>query len=332
MKKYLIPETGSFYKANLHCHTTISDGSMTPEEVKQYYMEQGYSIIAFTDHCILLPHPELAEENFLPLNAFETEIIAPGAEPTPRKKHCHLCFIALDEDNVTMPFYHRKHIWGNAVNYLPQVKYDENNADFYRTYDAESVNKAIRLGREAGFFVTYNHPAWSTEHYEDYIQYKGMSAMEIMNYGAWHGGFMDYNPRVYDDLLRAGNRIFAIAADDNHGKADACGGWTMIKAEKLDYPSVGAALKNGHFYASWGPEIHSLWYEDGTVHITTSPAARIVCSFENHRAKVVSGKGQTITEASFVIDPWDPYFRITVIDEQNRCADTNAYFIDELNK
>ena len=38
MKKYLLPESGNFYKANLHCHTTVSDGSMTPEEVKAHYM------------------------------------------------------------------------------------------------------------------------------------------------------------------------------------------------------------------------------------------------------------------------------------------------------
>ena len=33
MKQYLIPEGGRFYKANLHMHTTVSDGNMTPEEV-----------------------------------------------------------------------------------------------------------------------------------------------------------------------------------------------------------------------------------------------------------------------------------------------------------
>ncbi len=49
MKKYLLPESGKFYKANLHLHTTISDGRMTPEEVKQAYMEQGYSLLAYTD-------------------------------------------------------------------------------------------------------------------------------------------------------------------------------------------------------------------------------------------------------------------------------------------
>ena len=34
MRKYLLPENGNFYKANLHCHTDVSDGAKTPEEVK----------------------------------------------------------------------------------------------------------------------------------------------------------------------------------------------------------------------------------------------------------------------------------------------------------
>ena len=34
MKQYLLPPTGTFYKVNMHCHTTISDGSFTPEEIK----------------------------------------------------------------------------------------------------------------------------------------------------------------------------------------------------------------------------------------------------------------------------------------------------------
>ena len=59
VRKYLISENGNFYKANLHCQTTISDGRMTPEEVKNLYMKNGYSIVAFTDHDVFIPHPEL---------------------------------------------------------------------------------------------------------------------------------------------------------------------------------------------------------------------------------------------------------------------------------
>lgn len=58
----LLPETGNFYKANLHCHTVISDGKLTPEEVKKAYMEQGYSVVAYTDHRNYQWHKELTYE------------------------------------------------------------------------------------------------------------------------------------------------------------------------------------------------------------------------------------------------------------------------------
>ena len=35
MKKYLLPPGGQFYKANLHCHTTCSDGNLSPEAVAE---------------------------------------------------------------------------------------------------------------------------------------------------------------------------------------------------------------------------------------------------------------------------------------------------------
>ena len=57
MKRYLLPETGRFFKANLHCHSNLSDGQLSPEEIKKIYMDKGYSIVAYTDHDILLPHP-----------------------------------------------------------------------------------------------------------------------------------------------------------------------------------------------------------------------------------------------------------------------------------
>ena len=43
MKKYLLPKDGTFYKANLHCHTTLSDGHLTPEEIKVYWCEPSVS-------------------------------------------------------------------------------------------------------------------------------------------------------------------------------------------------------------------------------------------------------------------------------------------------
>ena len=50
--KELLPEAGKFYKGNLHSHTIVSDGIMTPEQSKRAYKERGYQILAFTDHEI----------------------------------------------------------------------------------------------------------------------------------------------------------------------------------------------------------------------------------------------------------------------------------------
>ena len=74
MKKYLLPNQGNFYKSNLHVHTTISDGLFTPEEVKQGYKEHGYSVVAFTDHEVFVPHNDLTDDEFIAINSVELSI------------------------------------------------------------------------------------------------------------------------------------------------------------------------------------------------------------------------------------------------------------------
>ena len=98
MKKFLLPEKGNFYKANLHCHTNISDGKLSPEEIKAHYMKNGYSIVAITDHDVMVPHPELREEGFLPLNGYEVQLDKWESEDNADTKTCHICLIALTED------------------------------------------------------------------------------------------------------------------------------------------------------------------------------------------------------------------------------------------
>ena len=47
----------------MHIHTTVSDGKATPEEAKEAYKSRGYSIVAYTDHNVMVPHNELADED-----------------------------------------------------------------------------------------------------------------------------------------------------------------------------------------------------------------------------------------------------------------------------
>ena len=331
MRKYLLPEEGSFYKANLHCHSTVSDGRWSPERIKQEYMAKGYSVIAYTDHDVLIPHPELTDEHFVALSGYEMEIDEVRQDGK-QGKTCHMCLIALEPDNVKQVCWHRsRYLFGNARNYREQVQFHD-EPDYERSFTHECISDMMRRGREVGFYVTYNHPAWSLEDFRDYSGYEGMHAMEICNWGCVVEGYNDYVPQVYDDLLRLGRRIYCIGADDNHNSIeDSFGAFTVIKAPELTYRAITRALLDGHFYASQGPEIHTLWVEDGRIHIRCSDARKIECNFDIRRAFCAwSRPGEPLQEASFPLPERASYVRLTVTDFEGNHANTNAYWLDEL--
>lgn len=335
MRKFLLPEGGCRYKANLHCHTTLSDGHLTPEEVKAAYSAKGYSVVAFTDHDSFLPqHARLSDESFLALNGYEVAFTEAEEQPGRNMcRACHLCLIAKEPDNLRQVcWYHSKHFDRHT-----SVVQTEDAPEFDNAYTPEQINELIRRARSAGFYVTYNHPTWSREDYTRYCAYHGMDAMEIGNYDALTQGLPEYNDRVYDDMLIGGERIGCIATDDNHNKHpgtgnwDSFGCWTMIGAERLDYRSVTAALEAGAYYATEGPEINELTFEDGKLRIRTSPAERICFSTgRRHSAFCANADGSPVTEAEFEPFERDIFIRVTVIDHRGKSAWTRAYFLDEL--
>ena len=334
MKKYLLPEEGNFYKANLHCHSTISDGKWTVEEIKKNYMNEGYSIVAYTDHGIFVNHNDLAEEGFLPINGYEVDI---SNKPwgAPGFKTCHMCLLALDGSKVEQNIaYNSRHLLNNM-----DIAHLGEGVEIEKfVYDPEAISNVMKRARDEGFFVTYNHPVWSREDKDEYCKYHGMNALEIINHGCIRMGYDDINPHEYDDMLRGGERIFCVGADDNHDAYplgdthnDSFGGFTMIKAEKLEYETITDALLAGEFYASEGPAINELWYEDGYVYVTCSDASKITYNTAVIRAKsAYPENGEPLTSASFSVKDTDEYFRITVYGKDGKRAFSRAYFIDEL--
>ena len=338
MKKYLLPREGMFYKANLHCHTTVTDGHLSPEEIKEEYMKKGYSVVAYTDHNVFLDYQYLTDKNFVALNGVESNTPAPGEKLGKKDKVCHFCAIAKDKTNLVLPCYHREkylHV-GNAESYRSQIKFDETQPDYERYHCLACVNDMMQRFRSAGFFVTYNHPGWSLERYPDYIGYRHMDAIEMYNGACIHSGYADYNFKEYDDFLRKGRRIFCVGADDNHNRCavdsagcDSFHAFTWIKAESLTYEGIMEALEKGNFYASQGPEIYELYYEDSKVYVKTSPCERITMSTDARGNRNVRNDGNGLTEGVFEVSEDDTYIRITVMDKYGKTASSNAYFLDE---
>ena len=328
MKQYLLSPDKHYYKANLHCHSTVSDGKLTPEELKQAYMAQGYSIIAYTDHEILISHNDLSDENFLALNGYEYELIEDKSEVKNHnrlRKACHLCLIALEPDNLRHVCWHGL-IWGNAPQYLDQADFDRENPPYIPRYTGEGVTEVIQAARNAGFFVTYNHPAWSMEDMADIVNYHGMHALEIFNTNTAIRGWEAHCPYIYDSMLRRGKRLGCVAADDCHRPEHFFGGWTVIAADNLEYRTVTAAMERGDYYASTGPEIQALWFEDGRIYVRSSAEATIKANYGSRNAEM----HHNVTETSFPVRPDDIFVRISVIDKNGKVANSRGYFMDEL--
>ena len=68
--RYLLGGQGKFYKANLHSKSSLSDGRLSPEELKRLYKENGYSVLAITD-TEPRDFGNLADEDFLMLSGFD---------------------------------------------------------------------------------------------------------------------------------------------------------------------------------------------------------------------------------------------------------------------
>lgn len=314
--KILLPEQGSYYKANLHAHTTISDGKCTPEELKRKYMGRGYSIVAFTDHNDFVRHNDLAQEGFVPFGGVEINIDLDETDWSTRKLW-HFNFFCLDETAV---FDAKK---------MPQrPPYG----------DIPALNAYIAAMRDLGFVCSYNHPRCTGQTHEEYSMLKGLLSMEIFNTGNEQENMLGSAPQIYDEMLRAGQRLYCLAVDDNHNifaddepLSDSFGGFTMMCCDTLSYAGVAKALVEGAFYASTGPTIHALWVEDGVVTIKTSPVERIYMNNIGRSAqKELATAGEAITRAQFKLVGNEKYFRITCKDWQGKVAYTNAYFLDEL--
>ena len=324
----LLDSSKNFYKANLHCHSTLSDGKFTPKELKEMYKKNGYSVLAITDHEHLNDNSSLDDKEFLTITSCEIAIKQFPTESTLKNldmKVCHLNLYAKEQNNTYNFFYN------SVADHFSKPEVRKNlkkpDVDYKRIYGADGINNIIKNANDNGFFVCYNHPRWSLENYSDYSGYNGLWGVEIYNTASNVSGIYEYNPNVFDDFLRDGKKIFATSGDDNHNhRQDSFGTFVMINAKRLDYKTIIDALLKGDFYVSNGPLIYELYIKNDKVKIKCSDAKAISYSTFGRRAKCkVAEAGKLLNEAEFEIKKSDRYFRIDVIDEFNNRANTQSY-------
>lgn len=336
MKQYLISEKGTFYKTCLHCHTTDSDGKLSPQEKKDMYKAHGYSVLAITDHELMIDHRELNDKDFLILQGYEFAINK--GSPYIYSTDCHLNIYPTDENEFRMICYNPLSIYyPDSRRFIPQLKYI-GTPDFHKEYSEACFQHVIKTAKENNMLVMFNHPTGSLQTHEDMYMFDGIWGLEVYNNGFKFETRVEYDTSFYDFMLRRGNRVFCTATDDSHNdlppehpQSENCGGWVMVKADELSHKAIMNSLKNGNFYASTGPEIKELYLEDNILHIKTSDVKRITAiSAYRMAAGRCAEKGETLNEATIKIgDDWK-YFRVEITDAEGQKAFSNAFFLEDL--
>ncbi|MBQ7922129.1 MAG: hypothetical protein IJ325_06080 [Clostridia bacterium] len=335
---YLIPPHKKQYRANLHCHSVLSDGHKTPEELKEMYKAEGYSILAITDHERPAQHQDLADEDFIMLTGYECYI-----RPHPKGAYdiyasdVHLNLFARDPMNLKMicfnDCYCRYVKRDNALDGLIRV-----GSERPREYNTEYINEYIRTAKEHGYLVAYNHPYGSMEDEKDIFSYEGLFSLEICNYGSYRTNYLEHCGALYDKILGKKMHLFCHAADDNHNsypvdhpKSDSFGAFTMIIPDEFTYDGVINAMEKGEMYASMGPVFHEISLEDNKIHIECSDVAHIFVYMGSKKPKYLhAAEGEVLTSADLELDPNARYVRVSILDSKGRWADTRGFFPEEI--
>jgi hypothetical protein len=299
---------GRFWRGNLHTHSTLSDGALNPAEVCRRYREAGYDFMCLSDHFVGAYGYPVADTKAFRTNSFTTLL---GAE-------AHVGAMRNGE------------IWHLLAVGLPPDFEPPHAPDFRPRAEAESAAALAARCREAGAFVAIAHPQWSGLTLEDAREIEAAHAVEIYNHGCHVESDRADGTAMLDLLLSEGRRLTACATDDAHFLGpDHFGGWVMVKAEANEPEALLAALRDGAFYSSQGPELHAVDWDGRRLRVAASEAARFIVVGQGSASAVVHAADfetrGAVCEAVIGRDRLDasPWLRVVAVDHAGRRAWSN---------
>jgi len=291
----------SWYKGNLHTHTTHSDGDTDPESVILWYKGHGYDFLSITDHNFLLKvmeYANLQDEGFLLISG--NEISDSYAE-----KSLHLLALGLYDDKLVPS-------GGESV---PEIL--QNN---------------VAAIRKAGAVPVLAHPNYTWAFGADeMVGIEGCVLFEVLNaHPIVNNEGDDTHPgteAMWDLALSAGKLIYGIGTDDMHKIATYPGrSWVMVRTSELSESSILEALENGDFYVSTGVVLDEYTVTTSAIKIRIRPDGEtsFTTSFIGEGGRVLATSDSL--DPVFKISPEGMYVRARIVDSNGNLALTQPVF------
>ena len=206
---------------------------------------------------------------------------------------------------------------------------------------------------DAGAFLVLAHPEWYGASVADLRSIPCAHAIEAQNEVAGRLNNRADSWAIYDRVLAAGGRQFAVGGDDAHFRhvmtvkdaeptdvvasgvgEDAPAGfgcWVWVRSAQLDPDALVTALKAGDFYTSQGPVFHDIRVcGDGSrIEVTNSPVVSAYATSDPASVQMYGKHGLQITHWSASLETCrGSYVRVTVVDAAGRSAWSNPIWID----
>ncbi len=198
------------YRANLHTHSTRSDGKLDPAAVTALYRDMGYRILAFTDHeTVTYPWSDVGVE------PGPTGLVAVEGAELYTEAHLNVLFAGLTRTRT-------------AQNTL---------------VEAGARGGLVILNHPASH--TTRDAAWFVNLYRTYDAFIGV---EAFNGGEQLRDGVPWWDLLLDELM-PDRPVWGFANDDLHAAGDAGRNWTVFLLPALTPEEVRRATEAGRFYA-----------------------------------------------------------------------------------
>lgn len=288
MKRIVIDPAMPQWKGNCHCHTTLSDGRLSPDQVAALYAEAGYDFLSITDHRKVVD-PRTIDTSLLLIPGVELDYMLHRRH----RQAVHILGIGVGMDVMATP----------GLMDSPQ----------------QGVDGIVSSGGKAVFA----HPAWSLNGPDVIEELHGLSAVEVYNHMSddpWNGRRGD-SSEVLDLCCADGVCLPFVAGDDAHAyDGDECHSALIACAPTLTAESILSALGSGQVYASQGPRIREMFIEDGIVTVRCTEAAQILFNTNRLYSAQRVTRGQGITEAAYALREFENFVRVEITDREGRRA------------
>ncbi|MDR7522868.1 MAG: CehA/McbA family metallohydrolase [Armatimonadota bacterium] len=294
-------------KGNTHTHTDRSDGDAPLDAVAGWYASHGYDFLVITDHNGVT---DVGGWN----RVGDTLLLIPGCEVS-----------AFGEGKPV-----HVNSLGSAV--LP----DRPQADTI----AALLQREVDAVRAAGGVPQVNHPNYrwaftdlqlsSVENYHLLEVFNASAECNNFGGGGWPGV-----EEIWDRLLTAGRRVWAVASDDAHhfrgewwGHRSPPGrAWVVVRAAERSAGAVLEAMERGDFYASTEVTLEA-------VHTTDDAIALQVAAERDFRytTHFIGSGGRTLAvvhgeEAVYRLRGDEGYVRAKVFSSNGGVAWTQPAFV-----